>query len=438
MSVNKSKENRYTIENMKYVQEPNYNIIEAFPSFKINDIRTLSDFKKTIIGGYLKSQALSTLTKSIETEKIENAVYIGLLLFFSGHINQLWNKLINIAAKNINIANPNLPVFIMGRHKKWNNLIKSVSIAKSASGTISNSSISNNFMKLRNSIELRNYLCEMISYLCLSRKVKLDVIPKIKDSEFEIGNFKKHLEAKDTSYTKNIIKENDPSEITIACNEFAYHLTKRNTNKSLYWLSWIMTWDKNNIKKYGKFEVHARHVEGIDSKYSHDIVWLIWETINVIRNSSMVHSNVNDRVNEQIDALFKLYCYDFTIGQKGSKLIIIEWAIKYLTNIIDWKIPLLDRKYQLYQIMSNIEIIINDIKKDEETGNIYKNEGTIYNLNIIDNYMLTQKHDEITKKIADDKKKKDLAAKQKFAKKNKISMDSLRKLEFMNKFDGFN
>lgn len=421
--------NRYNLEKMEHIQEPIYNLIEVHHSQKINDIRKLADFKKTIIGGYSKSEALSTLSKSIETEKTEKAIYLGLLLFFSGSINQLWDKLIMIAAKNINISNPELPLFLINRHIKWNNLIKNYT------GTVkNNNNKSNIFLKLRNSYELRNYLCEMIGYLCLSRKVKIDVIPKIKDSEFEISNFKKHLEAKDTTYSKDIIKENDPSEISIVCNEFAYHLIKRNTNKSLYWLSWMMTWDKMNTKKYGKFEVHSRPINNINSKYSKDIVWLIWDVINYIRNSSFL--NIDFNTNKQIDALYKLYCYDFTTGKKGTKLIIIEWAIKYLTNIIDWKIPLIDRKYLLYKIIYNIDIIVDEIKKDENTGNIYKNE--IFNINIVDNFMLTQNHKELEEKIANDKQKKEFELKKKYAKKHKISIESLNKMDLLNKFRSIN
>lgn len=420
MSVNM---NRFNLEKIEHVQEPSYNLIEVHPSQKINDIRKSIDFKKTIIGGFSKTESLSTLTKSIETEQIEKAVYLGLLLFFSGSINQLWNKLIIIAAKNINISNPKLPKFLANRHIQWNKLITEYI------GSTSKVDKSNVFLKLRNSCELRNYLCEMIGYLCLSRKVKIDTIPKIKESEFEISNFKKHLEAKDTSYSKNITKENDPSEITIVCNEFAYHLKNRNTNKSLYWLSWMMAWDKINSKKYGKFEVHDRPIDSINSKYSKDIVWLIWEVINDIRNS-----NFNDTINEQIDSLFKLYCFDFTSGKKSSKLIIIEWAIKYLTNIIDWKIPLIDRKYLLYQIINNMEVIVLDVKKEENTGNIYKNE--MFNMNIIDNYMLTQNHKDLEEKLAYDKRKKEEEQKKKYAKKHKISLQSLNKLELLKSFNG--
>ena len=80
----------------------------------------------------------------------------------------------------------------------------------------------------------------MISIIVLSKKRKINQLPKIKKDEFIINNFKSKLEAKDNKLIDKIISDEDPSEIRIAINEMAFHIYNKNTIKSLYWLSWIV------------------------------------------------------------------------------------------------------------------------------------------------------------------------------------------------------
>ena len=102
--------------------------------------------------------------------------------------------------------------------------------------------------------------------LTLSRKRKLETIPKLKKIDFFFNFFKSKLEAKDTQMIDHILKEDDPNEIRIVANEFLYQLTNKNISKTLYWLGWILEWEKINTKKYKIFKVGTRYNEGIDKK----------------------------------------------------------------------------------------------------------------------------------------------------------------------------
>ena len=68
------------------------------------------------------------------------------------------------------------------------------------------------------------------------------------------------LEAKHILLLEKLIKHNDPSEINVVMNEFAFQITQRtgNLDKALYWLNWILEWEKINSKKYGKYECSSR------------------------------------------------------------------------------------------------------------------------------------------------------------------------------------
>ena len=48
--------------------------------------------------------------------------------------------------------------------------------------------------------------------------------------------FKSKLEAKDTQHIDLILKEEDPSEVRIAANEFLYLLMNKNITKTLYYM----------------------------------------------------------------------------------------------------------------------------------------------------------------------------------------------------------
>ena len=216
-------------------------ILNMNSAIMIEDSRVLKDFKDQAFGGYKIIQANQALEKALLEEKLEPALHWALQLFLSGLINALWTKLLLFAAKHINIYNPKLPEFIYNRHLKWTKIIDNPLYTKS-----------DNILKLRNHPEIRMYLCEMVTILTLSKKRKLPQLPRIKKEEFLIDNFKAKLEAKDNKLIENIVIDGDPSEIKIAANEFAFQLFHGNLIKSLYWLNWIIEWEKINSKKYGK------------------------------------------------------------------------------------------------------------------------------------------------------------------------------------------
>lgn len=396
--------------------------IEVPDFVKINDNRPLKEFKIQTFGGYKKTHVITNLDKAIKEENLDYAIYLSFQLFFSGVVYFLWDKLYNLSIKFINVNNPSMPIFLWNRYKKWDTIVTNPIYNKES------------ILFIRNNNEIRNLLIELITIVTLSRKKKLDQLPKILQNDYKLEVFKSKLEAKDTSLIDNIVLENDPSEIRIAINEFAYHLYKRNINKTLYWLSWLLEWDKQNTKKYGKYEINFRSVDNIETKYLKNIVWLIWDVINTLRHSVFLFENIIDeQENNNIDALWNLYKYKFSLSQKSKKNAYIIWAIKYITTNIDWKIPLIDREYILFQNCANINLIIQKMKSQEVNNNIYKNRK--FNLVIENNYMRPQNY----KKIEKEKKQKELLKlkqkKEKEAKQKKISMNSLDKLNKMQIMD---
>lgn len=342
---------QYTIKPLKKVEEQS-NTATISETVKIIDSRQLKDFKDQSFGGYKISQASMALEKAILEDKLEPALHWALQLFLSGIVTPLWNKLISIASKSINIGNSKLPEFLYNKTKQWETIVDNGKYTK------------DNILLLRNHSGVRLLLAEMICILCLARKHKIAGLPKIKKEEFIIDHFNSKLESTNTNFTNDICIDGDPSEIRVAINEFATHIYNNKSMKALYWFNWIMEWVKINSKKYGKYECGSRIVESVDGKYYKDVVWFIWSAINKIRQCKFDNSSNLDTSN-QVIYLYKLYTNKFTSGCIARKQPLIIWAILYLTETIDCNIPLIDRPHILFQSLLGIDKIIMNLKSQE-------------------------------------------------------------------------
>lgn len=386
----------------------------------ITDLRKLKDFKDQVFGGYNRSNVINALDKSLLTDKIEPALHWCAQLLCSGITNALWEKLISFTIKHINIYNPKCPEFLFNRTLMWYTITDNSKYTK------------DNVLQLRNHPTIRLLLSEIISLISLSKKRKLNQMPKIKKEEFIIDTFKSRLVTQNNQLILDLITDGDPSEIRIAINEFAYHLFNPNTSKSLYWLSWILEWEKINTKKYGKYECGSRHGDGIDPKYSKDVIWFIWSVINKIKRLKN-----NSNLDKQISALFNLFKYKYTPGSKARKIIYIIMSVVYLTELIDWVTPLLDRPEILYQNMLCYDRIFLALKKQQHatqnTGEHLKKE--LMNVVIENNYMITEKHKEYLQEKDRLQKEKEIKERELIAKQKKINLDSLSKIEDFNKLD---
>ena len=416
MTPIKSSESDISIANIPIISE----------NCRITDSRKLKDFKDQTFGGYNIIQASSALDKAIMEDKLEPALHWTLQLFLSGIIVSLWNKLISFASKNINIFNPKVPEFIYNKNKEWQDIIIDSKFSK------------DNILLVRNHPKIRLLLAEMVAILVLSKKHKINQLPKIKKEEFIIDKFKSKLEAKDNKLIGDIINDGDPSEIRIAINEMAYHIYHKNTNKSLYWINWIIEWEKINSKKYGKYECASRVIEGVDAKYYKDVVWLIWFVIHKIKKIntgiSFSSNNITSERDKQIISLWNLYINKFTPASRSKKQTYIIWAILYLTETVDYLIPLVDRPKILFQSILGFDKIISTLKS-QQVYNVVNSE--LMNIVVEDNYMKPENHKAMEEFAKHKAIETQIAQKEQIAKQKKINVDSLDKLTEISKLDKY-
>ena len=363
-----------------------YHMPNLSDASKIIDSRTLKDFKDQVFGGYKLSAASAALDKALMEDKVEPALHWSAQLLLSGTVQPLWNKLITVASKIINVNNPKLPEFLYNKNLAWQQITDNGKYTK------------DNILLLRNHSTVRLLLAEMIAILALSKKRKLNTLPRIKKEEFIIDTFKSKLVAIDNTLSNGIFQDGDPSEIRIAGNEMAYHLYHGNLSKTLYWLNWILEWEKINTKKYGKYECASRSIEGIDSKFFKDVVWLIWAIINKIRSIryhgavSECNTEINTEINNQIGYLWKMYINKFTPAARSRKQPLIIWSILCMVENVDMKIPLVDRPHVLFQSLLGMDKIIATLKS-QEVHHVVNND--LLNVIVENNYMMPENYKQL-------------------------------------------
>jgi hypothetical protein len=336
----------------------------------INDTRGVSDLAKHSFSGFAIKDVVSVLNKCLMQCKIESAVNWAIELLLSGQTEKLWEKIFSISLKNVNINNPKLPIFLYKRYSKF------VNLKLKYSGGAKSQNIAG-FLSLRNSQAVRNMMCEVCVIVCNSTKLKAISMPKIKESDFDVTYIKTRLVATDANVIKDKLKYGDPEELKIPMNEFNFCIKTRKWELSIYWLAWILEWERRNTKKDKYYICGFRKIEGIDDKFCTDVIWIIWEIL--IKEANYLNS---DDASKQIYSLFKLFKFDFKPTKKMKRVPFILYAIKYFTEIYNFKNDIIPNYYQLVQACGNINIIFYDKKKHEVNKHKMVAEKQHYNANL--------------------------------------------------------
>jgi hypothetical protein len=329
------------------------------PEYIINDKRDSNFFKKTSFTGYCMKDVLAIFTKSIINNKIEDACNWGVELLISGHVEELFDKLIIICMKHININNPNIAYFIYDRYSVF------IPIKEKYKTNLS----------IRNNQQIRNMVAECCFIVCNSLKTKPISCVKIKESEFDMRCIESKFIANSADIVSDKIKYGDPEETKIILNEFNYCLVNKKYEMCVYWLSWIYELEKKSTKKNKLYICGYRKIQNIDTKYCNDIIWFIWE---IILNE--VNKLGNDNIIKNVYSLYKLYKYEFRPSKKTKRMPYIIYAIKYFTDSYHFT-HYCTNFHLMVQVCANINVLFFD-KNKFSVNNSIKNEMKNHNSNI--------------------------------------------------------
>ena len=309
----------------------------------IKDTRT--KFKSTTFSKYKKSQVLKKLTHAIYYQKIEEAFFWTCELMCTNLYLDLWNIYFIFACKHIHIDNPKLPIYINKKFKDFKILASNIC----------------NDHELRNNSEIRLLFCSLTLILSLSNKYTIldDLNYKF---NFQIENIYENLKAPNLKYIDFIYKQHDPKEFIIPFNELIYHLKDTKNKIDInYWINWIIHYDAlcNSKKKY-LLCVQRDIFICKNEKQSKNIIWILWDIILKLSN------NKNDQIKDIIKNIFELFCVKYVVSfNKKRKYMMYNCIELYLRENIDLNIPIIKNTNTLSHLEHNINIIFEQIKKNE-------------------------------------------------------------------------
>lgn len=297
--------------------------------FLIEDIRTQKDFNIETFSGYKKTEVFSALFKAIETYKIEEVSIWTTELMLSCQTSVLYEKFISYSSKYINILNPNLPSLLCNRYTYYKNM------------NISNSEALNNQT-------IRNHLIEIALVLSFSHKTKGTILPKLCNNDFKNEFLIKKLKANSQTIITKYSQKNDPVVVNIILNELWDRILKKNLKEALYFLNWLITYDKNK-----KLVCASREVEGLSKKYFTDFNMYIWYIF--------INEHYNGHLQSLVSNLFEMSLYQYT---KTKSILMIVHAMKLLCEKnINLSQPIFTNRYTVYQVISKVNFIVASKKK---------------------------------------------------------------------------
>jgi hypothetical protein len=227
---------------------------------------------------------------------------------------------------------------------------------------IISSGYGDDLLRLRNNPTIRSMFAEIICIICSSnKKHSFQGIKINKNEEYDITHMSNKLKAPSVSYAQTFYRKDDPKELFIAINEFAYHISPDSNNglQACFWLEWIMEFQSICMKKKEKCLCERRSNIPVDEKFQMDPIWLLWE---VIINNSKNIDNIKIKI---LNSILKLYCLKYTPSVKKKRRYLIYYAISILTEKYDTKIEIIKDKELVETVVKKINSVYKQIKKNE-------------------------------------------------------------------------
>uniref|UniRef100_A0A6C0JCC4 Uncharacterized protein n=1 Tax=viral metagenome TaxID=1070528 RepID=A0A6C0JCC4_9ZZZZ len=331
----------------------------------ITDKRKIKEFKGITFSKYKKSDAKKELLNNLNIGKIEPACYWAAEYICAGHYADIWEIIFFFCSKHIHLGNPKLPIYLDLRLNHFKQIL--------------NSGYQDDVLKMRNNEKIRKLFGEIISVLCLSKKKHTFDNITIKKEDFNITKITYKMKADSTAYATRIFKKEDPTELFVGINEFYWSILKSQQNGAFacYWLEWILGFEDICKKENKQYSGARRSNMPIEGKYQKDIIWMIWECLLLEAN------NRSKGLHKIMTALLSLFCLRYKPGVRRRRKYLIYFGITLLTEPLDNSVPIIKNEKIVENILSKINIIYKQIKKNElrpDTDYLFNNSMTNNNL----------------------------------------------------------
>lgn len=326
--------------------------------YEINDVREQKAFKGITFSEFKKSDAKKELLASLYKSKIEPACYWSAELICAGQYSDLWDTIIGFYTKHIHIGNPKLVTYLDLRISNFKDIV--------------NNGYKDQELRLRNSEKMRKLFCEIMCVLCEARRRHCYAEVKVRKEDFDLTQMTERFKAPNVKYAEDIFLKDDPKELFIAANEFAYTLAEdgKNCVNACYWMEWIMEFETICKQKKEKFICERRVFANVESKCQMDIIWIVWEIFleEAKKRNTLIQRIVNSALN--------IFCLRYRTGCHKKRRLLMYFIIGVFTEPFSIDEEIVKDKAKIVVITQNINKIYKQIKKNEHspgTDYLYQN-----------------------------------------------------------------
>jgi hypothetical protein len=325
---------------------------------EINDVREDREFKGITFSEFKKTDAKKELLKSLYNSKIESSCYWSAELICAGHYADLWDIIIEFYTKHIHIGNPKMVTYLDLRINHFKGLV--------------NNGYRDQELRLRNNEKMRKLFCEVMCILCEATKRHSYAEVKVKKDDFDLTFMTERFKAPTVKYAEDIFLKDDPKELFVAANEFAYNISEdgKKCVSACYWLEWIIEFENICKQKNERFRCERRTFAAVESKCQMDVIWIIWD---IFFEESKKRSTLIQRI---VGSAFNIFCLKYRSGCHKKRKLIIYFIIGVLTEPITLDEEIVKDKAKIGVITKSIDKIYKQIKKNEHspgTDYLYQN-----------------------------------------------------------------
>jgi len=326
----------------------------------INDARQPGDFKSVSFSNYKQTAVRSKLIESMINGKVEPACHWCCELICAGHFMDIWEIILHFVGKHIHIGNPKIVIYLEKRFDLFRGIMEQGNFTYE--------------MQLRNHPTIRELFSEVICTLTTSnRKNSFETIKINREEEFDMTQMTDRLKAPNIHYAERIMKEDDPKELYIAINEFAYHLSSDSHSifNACYWIEWMIEFELICKKRKQPSKCQTRTLVPVDNKYKNDIIWILWDAI-----FNKCDTLNNPYINQLLTSLRNIFCIKYSAGTAKKRRYLIYFAVTLVIDHVPTNIPLMPNKPLITTAVSQINLIYKQIKKNEQkpsTDYLFKN-----------------------------------------------------------------
>ena len=327
-------------------------IAASLPPFKeIIDVRTERDFAVTTFSQYKKTEVRKELMTSLMNCKVESACNWSAEFICSAHFLDLWDTILLFLGKYIHLGNPKLVIYIENRFNQFRQIFEEHPQRKTD-------------LIFRNIEPIRKLFAEIMAILCNSpRKVSFEEV-RVKSGDFDMTQITDKLKADNIMYATEVFEKDDPKEIYMPLNEFAYHISTKslNTYDACYWIEWIVEFEALCKKRKAPCKLVRRTKYApliADGKLQSDLIWIVWELLEIRAKSlSPIHEKI-------MRSIMSLFCMKYTTACCHKRRYLLYFAVALITDKVSMDIPIVANKEIVQIAMANINKVYSAIKKNE-------------------------------------------------------------------------